>query len=234
MLDIVVYNNSQESCLNDETVINGIFSNMNIDYHIHKFCNLDSFFNRIILDANMKKIYIININDNGSFEIIKKIRKNDPYGFIIFISSDNKYSKNILCNRLMIFDYIDKGNNYYDKLNNCIKEIVKIIFNRNTFVFKYNRIIYRVLYSQINYIEKESQIKRCIIHTTYKKLYIVKSLDKLLEILGSSFFRTHQSCIVNVNNIDYIDLCNNEIVFKNGDSTCLLSDRAKKDVNKII
>ena len=37
--------------------------------------------------------------------------------------------------------------------------------NTEIFIFSYKRNIYRIPYNDINYIEKESNIKRCIIHT---------------------------------------------------------------------
>ena len=122
-----------------------------------------------------------------------------------------------------------------------IKSIVKDTFlysnnltnnkqhNTYLFIFSYRRNIYRIPYNEINYIEKESNIKRCIIHTIKDDYYISLPITKLEEILINSFVKTHQSCIINTNNIK--EITKNEIKFYNDDKTNLINKNMR---NKII
>ena len=127
----------------------------------------------------------------------------------------------------MVLDFVCKYNGYEKRLKEDIIAAVKILYDNKTFVFKYNHVVYRVPYSQINYVEKEPLIKRCIIHTINNDLYIVNSIDRLVKLLGSGFLRTHQSCIVNIDNIKEVDFANNIITFKDNTSTVLLTDKMK-------
>lgn len=117
--------------------------------------------------------------------------------------------------------------------SNGVKSIVKNTFlyskDKNLFVFSYKRNIYRIPYKDINYIEKESNIKRCIIHTIKDNYYISLSITKLEEILTNDFIKTHQSCIININNIK--EITKDKIKFYNDDKTNLVNKNMR---NKII
>ena len=236
MLDIVVYDDIEENIRDIDDVINKALVNYGINYHTYKFSNLNQDFKNIINDDTLLKIYIIEINMDNDFwiNIFKYIRNIEPFGIIIFITVYDKYLNYILDNKFMVLDFIIKDDNYRDRLNDDIDKVISMMFEQKVLAFKYKNIFYRIPYKQINYIEKESSVKRCIIHTTFDNFYIVSSLDKLLTVLDRNFVRVHQSCIINVNNVFKIDLSKNIIIFKNEDETNLLSDKAKKDTKKYV
>ena len=102
------------------------------------------------------------------------------------------------------------------------------------FVFRYNHVLYRIPYNKICYIEKEPMIKRCIIHTIDEDYYITENITSILSHLDNSFCRTHQSCIVNLNNIRMVDLKTNVIEFNNGDKTDMLNIKMKKVIKDFV
>ena len=57
---------------------------------------------------------------------------------------------------------------------------------------------------------------------------------KLEEELDNRFFRSHQSAIVNLDNVERIDFENNVIIFNNDFTCSLLSRSAKKILKKMI
>ena len=60
------------------------------------------------------------------------------------------------------------------------------------------------------------------------------SINNLIDKLGGSFCKTHQSCIINLNNIKSIDLANNMVIFENGLSTNMLTNKMKKVVKDCV
>ena len=82
------------------------------------------------------------------------------------------------------------------------------------------------------YIEKELKSKKSIIITKYGKFHLFKSLNELEEELDNRFFRSHQSAIVNLDNVERIDFENNVIIFNNDFTCSLLSRSAKKEIKK--
>ena len=91
------------------------------------------------------------------------------------------------------------------------------------------------MYKEINYIEKEQLQNRCIIHLVNKEEKTVsKTILTIKKELSPMFFQSHKSCLVNLDNIKYIDYAKYTIYFKNGESTNLLSFEARKELRKLV
>lgn len=214
--------------------VNFALSNYDIDYRIHKFINYSEELD-VIVKSSGKKIYILDVSSKLSgLEIALKVREYDWDSIIIVVATSTKYSEDIFYKRLMVFDYVSMCNNYEQRLIDDIKMAITIIDKHKIFTFKFNHIIYRIPYNQITYIEKEPIVKRCIIHTNNNQYYITGSLNWIMKLLDENFCRTHQSCIVNLNNIKEVDLSNNLIIFKNDDYTDMLTAKMKKEVKKYV
>lgn len=233
MINVIVYDECN-SIRKDIEAINMALVNYNIDYRIYTFSDYNEDL-KTIINNKLIKIYVLNVNRGGKgIDVALQIRKIEINSIIIFIADCNKYQELMFNNKLMVLDFICRNKGYEKRLQDDILYALKIIYERKSFVFKYNHIVYRLPYSQINYIEKESAIKRCIIHTVCGNYYVINSIQRLNEILGNNFYRTHQSCIVNLCNIKKIDLINNTIEFNNGDKTILFSDKFKKYLIEVL
>ena len=232
MLDIVVYGSRSEDINSLVDIIDNLLVDNNIDYCIHRFTSFDLELDFVVKNDKLLKIYILDIEklDDDNLKIINLIKQDDPFGIVIFMSNHSKYLNYVLDNKLMVLDFVSKKSFYIERLKDDIDMAVDKIFSQRTFVFSYNHVIYRIPYMQINYIEKEPLAKRCIIHTINGSFNIVSSLDKLYLTLGKNFYRVHQSCIINMNNVSYVDLINNIISFKNDDIIDMISDKAKREL----
>jgi len=229
MLNIIIYEDKPLYMQKNINAINTALANYDIDYRIYKFDIFNDELNTLIKNKDLDKLYILDVetSDKSGIEVASIIREDDFESVIIFATAYDKYHNDIFYNRLMVLDFVCKYNGYEKRLKEDIIAAVKILYDNKTFVFKYNHVVYRVPYSQINFVEKEPLIKRCIIHTINNDLYIVNSIDRLVKLLGSGFLRTHQSCIVNIDNIKEVDFANNVITFKDNTSTVLLTDKMK-------
>lgn len=232
MLDIIIYSNNITTIRKSEKAINIALVNYEFEYNLHIISSFDKLSN-IITNKN-RKIYIIDEYYENNCNIASTIRENDFTSIIILVNISNNNYDMLINKRLMALDYILDSNNYLLRLKDDINLSLKIIYGDNTFVFKYNHMLYRIPYNDINYIEKEPLVKRCIIHTLDKEYYIVSSIEKILHELENSFIKTHQSCIINMNNVSGLDLSNNTICFKNGDNTSLLTNKMKKKLKKCV
>lgn len=236
MLNIVVYEDNDNFMKKNINSINLAFADNDLEYRILKFNKYSNELEEIINNKNIKKIYILDVEMNGitGLEVASKIREDDWDSVIIFATAYDKYHNDVFYSRLMVLDFICKYNGYEDRLKEDIKAAIGVLYKQKIFVFKYNNIVYRVPYSSINYIEKEPLIKRCVIHTINNQFYIVKSINWLNDNLDNSFYRSHQSCIVNLNNIKEVDCTMNIIAFKNGESTYLLANKNKKELKDYV
>ena len=230
MFDIVVCSSSLGLISRSIKVINMALINYEFDYHIDKFTDINNELVDIIT-CSKKKIYVI---DSDMLNIAYKIRENDFMSIIILVSSHDKIDINILREKLLIFDYVRLCDDYNDNLIRDINMGLKMLFKENVFLFKYNHIVYRIPYEEINYIEKESNIKRCIVHTIDNEYYVIDSINGIINKLNGMFIKSSQSCIINVMNIEYIDCTNNIVCFKNGDMTSLVTNKVKKTISNCV
>ena len=232
MLNITVSDSNVKYMEKTITVINKVLVNYDVDYRIHKFSGLNNKKNKISSDGF--KIYILDVSSNEGMVIASKIRENDLDSIIILTANCEDVCNKVVHNKIMAFEVICKDKKYRKCLVSTLNLAIDAYFKHKMFIFSYNHIIYRLPYDEINYIEKEPLIKRCIIHTIDSNYYIVNSIANLEKILGSSFVKTHQSCLVNVDNISEIDSVDNLIVFKNGNKTHLLTDKMKREMKEYI
>ena len=94
--------------------------------------------------------------------------------------------------------------------------------------FKDKNTYYSLNLDKILYVTTDTNSRQTIIkyeNNTYK---ISKSLIEIIDMLDSRFIRTHRSCYINKNRLEYIDLTNNIIKFDNNTSIEYLSRRFKK------
>lgn len=236
MLNVIIYEDNKNYMEKNINGVNKALMNVDLDYRICKFEKHTKELDNLINDHKIKKIYILDVEmkDVSGIEVASKIREEDSESAIIFATAHDKYHNDVFYNRLMVLDFICKYNGYEKRLIDDMKAAIKVIYKQKVFVFSYNHVLYRIPNDHILYIEKEPIIKRCIIHTLDNDFYIVDSIDRLTKRLGVGFMKTHQSCIVNVNNIKEIDMANSTIIFKNGIKTSLLAEKMKKELKEYV
>lgn len=220
MFDIVVCSRSKDLMDRSIKAINKALIEYEFDYHIEVY-NGD-----IINNDRTRKIYLIDVDDY--LDVAYKIRRNNFISIIILISKFNNINESLFHKKLLILDYIS-FNKHYDK--NLVRSIVtgyEILIKNKVYTFMYNHVIYCIPYEEINYIEKELNLKRCIIHTIKKVYYVVNSIERINNSLNGMFIKGSQSSIINLENIDYIDCINNIVCFKNGSVTSLITEKTKK------
>ena len=234
MLDIVVYENKKNFIKKNIESINLSVYEKRVS--VYKYDSYNTEFDMFIKNNKDKKIYILEDEVDGvsGLELAEVIRKYDWDSIIILIIDFDKYINNVFNIKLMALDIIFKNTDYIDRLISDIKLAISIIVKKDVFIFKYNHVLYRIPYNKICYIEKEPMIKRCIIHTVDEDYYITENITSILSHLDNGFCRTHQSCIVNLNNIRMVDLKTNVIEFNNGDKTDLLNIKMKKIIKDYI
>ena len=84
-----------------------------------------------------------------------------------------------------------------------------------------SKLIHYALY-EIDYFESQYRIVH-IIKQNGKKESIHSRLDQIEEILPDNFYRCHQSYLINMDHIDYIDKSAKEIYFLSGQ--CVVSSK---------
>ena len=185
-------------------------------------------------------IYFLDVNLIGSalngFELGKEIRRRDPRGVIIFITTFEELAFETFNYRLEAMDYIvkDQPEKIAERIASCLASIMErelakpnLAKEEELLVVKFGDEIIRLLVSEIIFIETSNRSHMVIIHTKTQTIEVVDNLKKMEEVLSTQFIRSHRSFLVNLAYITRYNLKQNILELTTG-QTCLVSRKMKK------
>lgn len=237
MLRFVICEDNKEFLNRISKVIVKVMMPYNFDYKINKFTQYNEDVEEIISNDDEIKIYILDIElpEISGLEIASKIREDDLESIIIFITAHNEFKNDIFYSRLLAIDYISKVSLWESRLEGTIDYTVKKLNKKNVLLFEYNYNSYRIPFDSIIYIEKISDNKKCIIYTEDNKTFeIISTISSLINQLTPNFYRSHKSCIINLDKVKKINYLDNTVTFKNNVTAYLLSNRNKKKLKEYV
>lgn len=235
MLKFIVCEDNIEGLEQMSRIVTRVMMNYEMEYKIERFTEYNDKFKEVINDEFVNKVYILDIELPivSGLEIASEIREDDSDSPIIFVTAHSECKNDIFYSRLNAIDFISKYNRYQERLEETINYIIEKMYRSKTLNFSYNHVYYKIMFKEINYIEKAPLQNKCIIHLTNgDEIYITKSIIKLKEELGPMFYQTHKSCVVNTENIKKIEYTKFTIYFKNGERTNLLTPSARKELRE--
>jgi len=171
-------------------------------------------------------------------QLAEKIRRHDPRGFIVFITSYSETLPLTFKYKVEAMDFIIKDDL---DINPRICECVKNAFEKysaktsplqNNFTFKVldNKYI-SVESAKIIYFETSvTAAHKIILHAEDKIYNFYGNLKQIEKLLDKNFLRCHNSFIANLARVREYDVKEKKLVFDNG-YTCEISVRSVKKVN---
>lgn len=238
MMNFIIYEDSKKWQQYYKNHILKLIGNTNEKYNIQIIEKYEENSLEKIQQILGKKIYLLDLEVPGKsgLDFAREIRKNgDWYSPIIIITSHECFKKEGYTSKILMLDFIVKKDDIHDQFIESLKIALEINKEKESFNFTYNHEYYQIPYDDIYYFEKDLNNNYTIIITKNKSYKIKESITKLDSQLAelNYFFKTHQSCIVNLNNIKKVDFANNTIYFSNC-QTNLLSRNSKKELkNKL-
>ncbi len=201
-------------------------------YKTHCFVEYDSSFYDIMNSTLSNKIYILDIEtrEASGIDVARKIRKHDIDSIIIFATVHNEAGLVLLKDDLMFLNFICKFDDFENKLANSINKALEFIHHKVNIKFQDRGTIYTIPLSDILYITKESNDRKCIIKTVNNEFKVNLTLKEVIELCDNKLIQTHRSCFVNMDRVRMIDKRENVIIFDNGLSIDMLSSTYKKGI----
>lgn len=130
MINFVVCEDNKIILQKNIDIINKTMFKNNENYRIYQFTNNDKKLQEIINDDIGYKIYILDIEleSVSGIDIARDIRKIDNKSIIIISTTYVEYLPFALKNKLMLFDFVSKFEDYEE---NLLKVIIKAISQLN-------------------------------------------------------------------------------------------------------
>ena len=188
-------------------------------------------------------LYFLDIELEGQkmdgIKLADEIRKYDPLGFIVFITSHVEMSYLTFKHRIEAMDYIDKY-----KFNEIKERIVQCIFDANNryassktdikmFSIKVGGKLINIELDRILFFETLTGKHTVVLHAIGRQLEFIGSLNEIEKELDDTFYRCHKSYIVNKKNIREIDAKDKIVHMLNGEECMVSSRRIKELINKL-
>jgi len=231
MVNIVLCDDNQKDRKNIIEIVKEFMNKNKIEFDIYEFEDYNKKFNEILERKLPSKIYLLDIETPSAsgIDIARKIRSKDVDSIIIFLTAHEELGNIILKNELMFLSFINKFDNFKLRLNNSLKKSLSLLKHKRMIKFTDRNIVYTINIDDILYLTKESFERKTIIKTDYAEFKVSKTLYELVQMLDDRFVQTHRSCFINNDRKVSIDRTNRIILFDNGESTDLLSDKYRKE-----
>ena len=200
-----------------------------VDYYTKYNKNLE----KIILDNSIRKIYIMDIELEGSIsgiQIAKKIRTDDWESEIIFITSHDKMFETVYRGIYEVFDFIEKYHDMQTRLEYDLEVIFDKNFDNKMLTYSNRCFDLKIYYRNILYIYREKDERKLVIVTDTNTFKVGLTIQEMLELLDDRFKQCHRACIINKNRVNKYDWNNGIFILDNKESINMLSKKYKKEV----
>lgn len=182
-------------------------------------------------------LYFLDIElgaDMTGLTLAQEIRKYDPRGFVIFITTHSEMSYMTFIYKLEALDFILK-----DDPEELGKRVYECILKANqrfssaknkvhgNFSVKVNEKVFTVDYDDILFFETSPNVHKIILHCKNRQMEFLGKIKEIEKQVDERFYRCHRSFLVNRDNIREIDFQKRVIYMVNGDE-CLISSRMMK------
>lgn len=181
-------------------------------------------------------IYFLDVNlntDINGIELGSMIRRLDPNGKIVFITSYSELAGLTFKYKIEALDYIlkDESESLSKKIHDVLVHIHKQLLSKNSESDKLIRLkvgseIKLLPVDEIIYAETSRRPHRLIIHLQDGFFEFYGKINEF-EKLSNHFYRVHKSYVVNIFQIQNVDTIKKEVQMKNAD-ICFLSYRKTK------
>jgi len=232
MINVIICDDNQKDKINAEKITKTFMQKNKKDYNIHLFEDYNKNFYDIVDRKLPSKIYLLDIEtpSKSGIDVAREIRRKDVDSVIIFLTAHEELGNIILKNELMFLSFINKFDDFENRLNSSLEKSLDLLNKKNTIRFSDRNILYTININDILYITKDSFERKTIIKTDYNEFKVNKTLLEIVELLDDRFIQTHRACYVNSDRKVKIDKTKREIMFDNGETIDLLSDKFRKAV----
>lgn len=177
----------------------------------------------------------LNAEMNG-MKLATELRKVDPVGNIIFVTSHSELTYLTFIYKVAAMDFIfkDDPEEIKTRVIDCLKTAetcLKLLSQESsveTIELKRGSNSLYVQYDDVMFFESSSKSHRLIAHLDNRQIEFYGSLKELSKI-EQRFFRCHNSFVINRHNIESIDSKTRTVNFKNGEC-CYASVRNIKKI----
>ena len=233
MIKIIVVEDEKFHQDNIKEVISKVVFKTEEDIKVEYFTKYNKTLQNIIKDDSIRKIYILDIELEGSISgigIAKKIREIDWESELIFTTSHDKMFETVYRNIYQVFDFIEKYHNMSERLTKALETIFKKNFDNKMLMYSNRFFDLKIYYRSILYIYREKDERKLVIVTDTNIFKVGLTIPEMMGLLDARFKQSHRSCIVNTDRVHKYEWNEGYFVLDNKTEVDMLSKKFRKEV----
>ena len=232
MINVIICDDNEKDRKNIKQAVQNYMTKNKVEYDIHLCDDYNKKFYEIVQSKMPFKIYLLDIEtpSKSGIDVAREIRRKDIDSVIIFLTAHEELGNIVLKNDLLFLSFINKFDDFENRLNNSLNKALDLLKQKNTIRFSDRSVLYTININDILYITKESFESKTIIKTDYTEFKVNKPMHEIISMLDDRFKQTHRACYVNLDRVVKIDKIKRVITFDNNEMTDLLSEKYRKGV----
>lgn len=167
------------------------------------------------------------------FEVAQQIRKVDPYGTLVFVTTHSELAPKTFAYRVSAMDFIEKeqdDDDFKKRVEACLlqaNDYKKQPVSVDAFIFENKYTKFQIPFSDIYYFETSDVPHKIKLVTKTKTIDFYGKLTDVVKC-DSRLMRCHKSFVANLDNVKRIDKKEKILYFKE-DVSCFVSRRLLKE-----
>ena len=232
MVNVVICDDNSKDLDSTAKLIEKYMLKNDIEYNRYLFDDYNDRFKSFINKKLPSRIYILDIEtpSGSGIDMAREIRRKDLDSIIIFLTVHEELGNLVLKNDLMFLAFINKFDDYENRLNNCLDTSLKLLNQKRMLRFNDRNTVYTINLDDILYFTKDSYERKTIIVTDYTEYKVNNTLTEITGLLDERFKKTHRACIINQNRVSKLDKQNRTIIFDNGEQINLISSKYRREL----
>ncbi len=238
MINIIIYEDSRNMQDLYKKALNRYFKSKKQDIKLYIFDHYNKNLETKFRNISGKKIYIMDIEVPGKsgLDLARNIRESGDWMSPLIVITSYSYLRNTgFTSKVLMLDFICKREPVEKRLIETLDIIYGIVNDFNNYTFQYNGEVFHVHYDDVCYFEKDLNDNYTFLYTKYNSYKINESIIQIGKKLEDDphFFKIHRSCIINLDNINYLDW-NNSVIRVGQYDVKLLTEHRKNKLKRLI
>ena len=169
MVNVIICDDNNKDRNNIENITKNFMEKRKLEYNVHSFDDYNKKFYSILESKLPFKIYLLDIEtpSRSGIDVAREIRRKDVDSVIIFLTAHEELGNLILRKDLMFLSFINKFDNYENRLNKSLEKALGLLKTKNTIRFNDRNVLYTINVDDILYITKDETLD-----------YPIKIMDK--------------------------------------------------------
>ncbi len=239
MLNFIIYEDEKKFREKYISVILRLLGSKKIAYKIIEYDKYESGIITNLKKLIGKKIFIFDIEVPGKsgLDLAREIRNSGDWSSPMIVVTTHEHLKNAtFTSRMLMLDFISKFYNCEENLKSALLVALEIVDNQHSLNFQYNGELVQIPFDDILFIEKNVDDLYSTVVTRHDRYIIKQTISKIEKDLSQDerFFKTHRSCVVNVDKITSVELRECIIHFGHTEIISLLSREKKNELKALL